>query len=61
MAGKVLTSTVEMGRVTLVAKTEIAAPPQFTRTDFEDALKKVSRKRSNGNRTRSRSRRGTSG
>ncbi len=39
----VLTSTVEMGRATIVMGTP-QIPPQVTKTDFLLALKKVSRK-----------------
>ncbi len=41
---KGITSTLEMGRTTIVAETP-QIPRVFARTDFLDALKKVSKKR----------------
>lgn len=42
---KVITSTIEMGRPTIVAETP-RIPGAFARTDFFNALKKVSKRRS---------------
>ena len=44
-AKRVLTSTLEMGRPTIVAETP-QLPTQFSRTDFMQTLKKVSRRKS---------------
>ena len=51
MAENVVTSTIEMGKVTLVAKTPEVKVSQFAKSSFLEALKGVSRKRTKKSET----------